>query len=453
MRDHSIERRDFLKLLATSMPQTGVGLSSLAAMGNLAAQTATDSKFLICLYMRGGNDQSNTIIPTSTSEYKAYSTARPTICLTSASTVAITPDAFTGPTLGLHPSLPFVAQLFNQGKAAILANVGNLVVPTTQSQWNKGLATVPVPLQLFSHSDQETQWYTAMPQQPSQTGWLGRAADLLMDTYNPNNPLSMCLSIGRASLLVTGSKALPYKITPWGSPYAYPLNGIQGSGVAITSFKGLYQNRTNLMESQLGSVLNRSISSESLVTAAQSAVKFTTAFPSTLLGNQFYGVARMMSSAKALNQRRQVYYVDIDGFDFHDTLVTRQADRLTELNNAIAAFYNYLQESGLWSQTVVFTASDFGRALQSNGQGADHGWGSHQFMFGGPVRGKRIYGKWPTVALLGAEDAGQGRLIPTTSLDQYAATLATWLGVSSTDIKTVLPNIGNFASSNLGFLT
>jgi uncharacterized protein (DUF1501 family) len=453
MRDHSIDRRTLLKLLASSMPQAGVGLGSLAAMSNLAAQTATDSKFLICLYMRGGNDQSNLIIPTSTSEYNAYKDARPTICLSAASTIAITPDTYSGPTLGMHPNLPFLAQLFNQGKAAVLANVGNLVVPTTKAQWNKGQPGVPVPVQLFSHSDQESQWQTGLPQRPSQTGWLGRAADLLVDTYNPSSAVSMCMSIGRAKLMLTGTNVQPYKITPSGSPKAYALNGIQGSGTAITSFRNIYQqSRTNLLEAQMSSVIKRSLSSEVLVTTAQNGVKITSAFPSTLLGQQFYGVAKMMSSAKSLSHRRQVFYVDIEGFDFHDGLVERQADRLTELNGALTAFYNYLQESGLWSQSVVFSASDFGRALQSNSKGADHGWGGHHFMFGGPVRGKRVYGQWPTVALLGPEDAGQGRLIPTTSTDQYAATLATWLGVSSTDMSKVLPNIGNFASSNLGFL-
>jgi uncharacterized protein (DUF1501 family) len=453
MHDHTPHRRDFLKLLAASMPRAGLGIGSLAAMSNLSAQTATDSKFLVCLFLRGGNDQSNTIIPTTASEFAIYKNTRPAISLSASAPLAITPDAFNGPSLGLHPNLPFMAQLFNQGKAAIVANVGNLVVPTTKTQWNKGEATVPVPLQLFSHLDQETQWQTAYMQRVSQSGWLGRAADLLASTYNPSSSISMCMTGGRSSLMITGDKVMPYKITPTGSPKAFALNGIQYSAVAVNSLRNIYQQgRSSYMESQVSATINRSMSSEVLVTAAQSGVKITATFPSTPLGLQFYGVAKMMSSAKQLGQRRQVFYVDIDGFDFHDDLIERQANRLAELNAAIAAFYTYLQESGLWSQTVVFTGSDFGRALQSNGKGADHGWGGHQFVFGGPVRGKRVYGQWPQIALGSPDDAGQGRLIPTTSTDQYAATLASWLGVSSTDMRLVLPNIGNFASSNLGFL-
>lgn len=449
------DRRTLLQLLACTMPQTSIGLGALAAMGNVAAQTATDAKFLICLYMRGGNDQSNLLIPTSTAEYAAYRNGRPSICLERTAPIALQPDGFAGPTLGLHPSLPFLAQLFNQGQAAFLANVGNLVVPTSQAQWNKGAPSVPVPVQLFSHSDQESQWYTGSPSTPSKTGWLGRTADLLMDTYNPNNPVSMCLALGRATFMLAGQRAIPYKLSPFGSTKIYPYsNGIQYSGVAGATLRSLYQqpSRTNLMERTASTIVNRSASAEALVTSALNGVSMSTTFPTTPLGQQLFGVARMMAASATLNQKRQVFFVDIDGFDFHDDLVARQANRLSEINNAIQAFYNFLQTSGLWSKAVVFSASDFGRALQSNGKGADHGWGSHHFAFGGPVKGKRVYGQWPTVALLGKEDAGQGRLIPTTSLDQYAGTLATWFGVSDTDLPKVMPNIGNFSARNLGFL-
>lgn len=449
---HDPKRRHLLKLLG-ALPQVPAGLASLAAMHEVAAQGASDSKFLVCLFMRGGNDQSNMVVPTSTAEYGLYRDARPSISLAAPSLVGIQPANFSGPTLGLHPSLSFVAQLFNQGRAALVANVGNLVVPVSQTQWNKGSPIVPVPNQLFSHVDQEMQWQSASPRKQIAQGWLGRVGDVLGSTYNAGNPLSMCLNLGRSNLMLTGGRTLPYKVTPGGSPRLYALDGISYSGVAIQSLKAIQQQaRQNVLEQQTSAMFKRSVELQGVVAAALAGVSINTAFPTTLLGDQLRGVARMMSASRSLNHRRQVFFVDIEGFDFHESLLTRQADRLKEVNDALQAFYNYLQESGLWSQTVLFTASDFGRALQSNGKGADHGWGSHHLVMGGPVRGRTVYGQWPATGLRTPEDAGQGRLIPTTSIEQYAATLGNWFGVSNADLNYVLPNIDNFASRNLGFL-
>jgi uncharacterized protein (DUF1501 family) len=452
--DKLMQRRSFLQMLAASLPQSSVGLGGLAAMGSLSAQTATDSKFIVCLNMQGGNDQSNTIIPTSAAEYAAYRNARPSICLDSAATLPISPTGFAGPSLGLHPSLSYVAQLFNEGKAAVMSNVGNLVVPVSLTQWNKGKPTVPVPVQIFSHNDQEAQWQTTSPLTPGATGWMGRIADLLNSTYSSATAkVPMNLSVGPSTLMLTGKNTTAYKFTPQGSPRFVGLDGIGGSAAAAAALRQMYNiQRTNLLESQLGALHKRSIDTESYVTAAWAKAPLTNNFPNTSLAQQLYGVARMMLAAPTLGHRRQVFYVTLGGYDFHDDLPTRQAERLAVVNAAVQAFCTFLQANGLWSQTVLFTASEFGRALQSNGKGSDHGWGSHHFVLGGPVRGKQVYGRWPTVALNAAEDAGQGRLLPTTSIDQYAATLATWFGVSSTDLPYVVPNIGNFASSNLGFL-
>lgn len=447
----STERRDFLKLLLSAGPQTSVGFASLAAMGNIAAQTSTDTRFLVCLYMRGGNDQSNFLVPTTTSVYNTYLTARSGIELASSAVLPLSPTGFTGPSLGMHPNLPFLRTLFNNGSAALIANVGNLVGPITKTQWNAGSAQTAVPVQLFSHNDQETQWATASPLTPGKTGWLGRTADLITDTFNETSPVSMNISLGRQSFVLGGSNVLPYQVTQTGG---VPLNAPLSNSAAATALRNFYaQQPTNLLERQVNSVFKRSTAAYSSLNSALSGTSISNVFPTTPLGQQLNGVAKVMSAAANLRQRRMVFYVDIEGFDFHDDILSRQANRLTEVNDAIQAFHTYLTNSGNLAKTVVFSASDFGRALQTNGKGSDHGWGSHHFAFGGPVIGKKIYGTFPTVALGGPEDAGQGRLIPTTAFDQYSATLATWFGVSSTNLSLVAPNIGNFSNQNLGFLS
>jgi len=455
MMNSPMKRRDLLKLIASIGPQTGVGLTSLTTMSHLAAQTSTDTKFLVCLYMRGGNDQSNFILPRSGSDYTSYQSGRPNIALSASSSLALSPTGFSGPSLGLHPSLPFLAGLFNQGKAALLANVGNLVAPISKAQWNAGAATAAIPAQLFSHNDQENQWATAIPSGTGKTGWLGRMADIIADTYNTSSSVSMNISAGRQSFSLAGTKVIPYQITPDGSTPLFPVQyGVVGSGNSITALRNFYsRQRNNLLEQEVGNILTRSINANTQLNAAIQGASFTDSFPATALGQQLKGVAKVMQVAGSLGKRRMVFNVDIENFDFHENLLTRQAERLSEVNGAIEAFYNFLQTNGLLDKTVVFSASDFGRALQSNSKGSDHGWGSHHFMFGGPVKGQRIYGTFPTVVLGGPEDAGQGRLIPTTSFDQYGATLATWFGVSSTDMSKVIPNIGNFNNANLGFLT
>lgn len=454
-KDHCMQRRTFLEMLAASIPSSTMGLGSLAAMGSLSAQTASDTKFMICLHMQGGNDQSNLIIPTSTAEYADYRNARPSIALTSTSTRSISPDGFSGPALGLHPNLSYVAQLFNEGKAAILANVGNLVVPVSRTQWNGGKPTVPVPVQIFSHNDQEAQWQTASPQVQGSSGWLGRTADLLQSTYtSSSSKVPMNLSIGANNIMLTGEQTVAYKLTPTGSPRFKGLDGIGGSATAAAALRQMYQSgRLNLLENQASNLHRRAIETEAFVTSALAASPLANTFPSSGLAQQLYGVARMMLASGTLGHRRQVFFVQLSGFDFHDDLPTRQAEKMAELNSALQAFCGFLQTNNLWSKSVLFTTSEFGRALQSNGKGADHGWGSHHFVIGGAVRGKRVYGQWPRVALGGAEDAGQGRLLPTTSLAQYAATLANWFGVSNSDMPTVIPQIGNFSSQNLGFLS
>jgi uncharacterized protein (DUF1501 family) len=448
----SLGRRDFLRKAAQLSAIAGTPFAiNLMAMGAASAQAAGGHKALVCIFLAGGNDQSNTVVPISTDAYNAYQLGRPTLAIPAGNMLAINPTGHTGAALALHPSLSAIHPLFNQQRIALMANVGTLAQPITRAQWNNGHPSVSVPLQLFSHSDQQNAWQTGLPDRPSQTGWQGRMGDLLASAYNPGSGVSIAMSIAGNNLMQAGNSTVQYQLTTGGAvrvggPIPYSTVGAAAMRQLMTESRG------HLLENELNRISARAISTESVVTSALSGVSMTSPFPATGLGRQLQMVARMIAASSALGQRRQMFFVQQGGYDFHDNLLTDQATKLRELSDAMAAFYQATVAMGVPNQVTTFTASDFGRALQHNGRGSDHGWGSHHFVMGGAVLGNRVYGKFPDVALGGAEDSGQGRLIPTTSVDEYAATLARWFGVSDANLSTVLPNLGRFATPNLGFL-
>lgn len=450
----SIARRTFLQQASSLSAIAGTPFAmNLLAAGAASAQTAGDHKALVCIFLAGGNDQSNTVVPRSGAGYTTYQQARPSLALASTSLLAVTPTGYSGNPLGLHPSLSALQPLFNQQRVALMANVGTLAVPVTRTQWNSGSPTVAVPSQLFSHSDQQGAWQTGIPDRASQTGWQGRMGDLLASTYNPGSQVSIAMSVAGNNLMQAGNSTIQYQVTTDGAVRVAALNGLYGSGAGATAMRRLMSEaRSDLLEGELTKVSKRAIDTESVVSNALSGVSVTTTFPSTGLGAQLRMVARMIAARSALGQRRQIFFVQQGGYDFHDNLLGDHATRLSELGAAMAAFYQATVALGVANQVTTFTASDFGRALQHNGRGSDHGWGGHHFVMGGAVQGNRVYGSFPTVALNGPEDAGQGRLIPTTSVDEYAATLCRWFGVSLSNLPLVLPNIGRFASRDLGFM-
>lgn len=450
----SIARRDFLRRASQLTAAAGSPFAmNLLAAGAASAQTATDHKALVCIFQAGGNDQSNTVVPRSGNGYTTYQQARPSLALSAGDLLALTPTGYSGNPLGLHPSLSGIHSLFNQGRVALMANVGTLVVPTTKAQWNSGSPIVAVPTQLFSHSDQQGAWQTGLPDRSSQTGWQGRMGDLLASTYNAGSGVSIAMSVAGNNLMQAGNSTVQYQLTTDGAVRVSGLNSLYGTAAGATALRRLMtESRSQLLENELNKVSGRAISSEALVSNALNGVSAGVTFPATSLGRQLQLVARMIAARGALGQRRQIFFVQQGGYDFHDSLLSDQSARLRELGDAMAAFYAATVALGVSSQVTSFTASDFGRALQHNGRGSDHGWGGHHFVMGGAVQGNRVYGTFPTVALNGPEDAGQGRLIPTTSVDEYAATLSRWFGVSLSNLPTVLPNIGRFASRDLGFM-
>ncbi|HZF98560.1 MAG TPA: DUF1501 domain-containing protein, partial [Pseudoxanthomonas sp.] len=430
---------------------------SLLAAAAVSAQSAGDYKALVCIDLTGGNDQSNTVIPISNTGYASYQQGRPTLALPKNSILPLNPTGYTGDTLGLHPSLAPLKPLFDSGRIALLANVGPLAYPLTKAQLQAG--TVPVPSQLESHSDQAQAWQSGLPDVPSSTGWMGRIGDVTASAFNPNSGVSIAMSIAGNNILQAGQDTIQYQLTTRGAVRVNGLDGLWGSQAGGTALRALMTGtRSHLLERELIATSARSLAAEEAVSAAlaSAAGNVTTVFPNTRIGQQLKMVARMISVRNALSQRRQLFFVSQGGYDHHDNLIDTDnrghAHLLGDLAEAMVAFNSAMNALGIPQDVTTFTASEFGRALQHNGRGSDHGWGGHHFIMGGAVLGNRIYGSFPTVALGGPEDYRQGSLLPTTAVDQYAATLATWFGVSDSDMSTVLPNITRFSNLNLGFL-
>jgi uncharacterized protein (DUF1501 family) len=447
-------RRRFLQRSAWWAAATGTPLAStLLAAGAAGAQTSGDFKALVCINLIGGNDQSNTVVPVGTAEYNAYVAARPSLALPRNQLLALAPAGYAGPALALHNSLAAIKPLFDQGRVALLANVGPLAVPINKQQWNDGRPTVPVPAQLTSHSDQTGAWQTGLPDRPSETGWLGRIGDLTAAAYNPGSGVSIAMSMAGNNIMQAGDSTIQYQLTSQGAVRVNALSDLYGSAAGATALRRLMTDpRTHLFENEMSKVSSRAIAGEALVSSALAGVTLPVAFPATNMGRQLQMVARMIAARGPLAQRRQLFFVQQGGFDFHDNLLNDQARLLKEVADAMAAFQAAMAALGVAPSVTAFTTSEFGRALQHNGRGSDHGWGGHHFVMGGAVLGNRVYGRMPTVALGGPEDSGQGRLIPTTAVDQYAATLARWFGVGDSNLATVVPNLGRFAQPNLGFL-
>jgi uncharacterized protein (DUF1501 family) len=461
-------RRAFMKR-AAAMAAMGAAAPmalNLAAVGEAAAFDATDYRALVCVFLYGGNDCHNTIVPRDTVNYDLYSDIRgggagrtrggiaygrdELVPLTPAVSQTLTNDI----SYGLAPSMPKVAALFNAGKAAVQLNVGPLVVPLTKAQFNAG--GTPLPPKLFSHNDQQSVWQ-ALGAEGATVGWGGRLGDLALSS-NANSLLT-CISASGNAVFVSGNNALQYQIAPTG---AIPIWAAKGwsfnSGQASDVLKTLItQPRTHVLENEFTRVTQRSITMEGIVNTALNPVNLTTSFDTdgkkNGLADQLKIVARLIGARSSLGSKRQVFFVSLGGFDTHDELMEDHPGLLAAMDEALSAFYAATVEMGVADNVTTFTASDFGRTLTSNGNGSDHGWGSHHFVIGGAVRGGRFYGTAPHVSVTSDDQVGQGRLLPSTAVDQMAGTLARWFGASGSELSTILPRISNFATSDMGYFT
>ncbi len=474
-------RRAFLKR-SGQLAMTGVGLPlalNLAAMGEAAAFDATDYKALVCVFLFGGNDYANTVVTYDDPSYNLYSTIRGGGAGQTAGGIALAKSALAATLLNpatapvdvlgqarqyaLHPSMAGLAGLFNAGNAAVQLNVGPLIVPMTRAQYNSSnRALNPLPPQLFSHNDQQSIWQSSSPE-GSTVGWGGNIGDLALSSNT--NSLFTCMSVSGNAVFLSGDSALQYQVSTSGAIKITPATAstVYGSSAVKTAMANLIQqSRTQKLENEYNKVTQRAVGAESSITAALALPQPSTVFATDSLSQQLKMVARLIKGQSVLGTKRQVFFVSLGGFDLHDNLIAQQPTLMDRVSSAMTAFYNATVEMGVAAKVTAFTASDFGRTLASNGDGSDHGWGSHHLMVGGAVKGRAFYGAPPpvsvgnTAAVADQWHVGQGRLLPSTSVDQYAATLATWFGVAPGELAGILPNIGRFGGVgypvNLGFM-
>jgi uncharacterized protein (DUF1501 family) len=449
---YSPTRRSFIRQAACAALGTTGLINTIFDLRKLSAATASlasDYRALVCLFLYGGNDANNVIVPHDTTGYNSYSAARGALAIPRASLLPLTLSG--GRDFGFHPNLPELKTLFDQGKLTLVSNVGTLVGPVTRAQYLAGGAAVPP--QLFSHSDQSVQWQTSWPDQPAKTGWGGRTADLLQ-SLNPDSRVSLAISIAGTNTFEVGNTVIPYQITPSGTIGLTGISGSTNANIRFQAFKDLLaQPHNSLFEQAYADTVSRSVADNDFITTALNGVPaLATVFPGTSLGQQLSMVAKMIGARSNLSMQRQIFFVSVGGYDTHGDQLTAQANLLIELSQGMKAFYDATVEMGLAQSVTTFTASDFGRTYAINGDGSDHGWGSHQFVMGGSVLGGNLYGTFPTLAVNGPDDTGQGRWIPTTSVDEFSATMASWFGVGGSELAAVFPNIGRFAHPNLGFL-
>ncbi len=430
---------------------------NLAAIGEAAAANATDYKALVCVFLYGGNDYANTLVPYDTTSYNAYQAMRPTLAYarTDLAATALTPSVAitSGRQYALAPELAPLLPLFDAGRLGVMMNVGTLIQPTTKTQYTNKSA--PLPPKLFSHNDQQSVWQSSAAEGAT-SGWGGRIGDLYQSANT--NATFTCVNVSGNAVFLSGQTAVQYQVSTAGpvpfTALATPSSTLFGSAACSTALAGLMTApRTHLFENEYARVTKRSIDAGSvLTTSLATGPTITTVFPTgNPLADQLKFVARMIGSAGALGARRQVFFVSLGGFDTHDGLATVHPPLLTNVASAMVAFNAAMVELGVSNKVTAFTASDFGRTMTAD-DGSDHGWGSMHLMLGGAVNGGRLYGTAPVVANNGPDDVGQGRLLPSTSVDQYAATLASWFGLSDTELLSVLPNLGNFSVKNLGFV-
>lgn len=451
-------RRQFLK---TCSLMSIAGAASpfavnLAAIGAASAQTLPGYKAIVCLFFYGGNDHTNTFIPYDPASHGEYSASRASIAIPRDAALAATA---TGPVasqggreFAFHPALTAFKSHWDAGRLAVVANVGPLIVPTTKAQYQN--RSVPLPPNLFSHNDQQSVWQAYRPiGEGARIGWGGRIGDLLA-SQNANT-LFTCISAGGNSVFLSGTNVLQYQVGSSGPSSISSISGtIYGSqGTAASSaYRSLITGTSpNLFENELRVVTNRSITANQQLSAA-----LPPSFPgipaNNGLASQLNVIARIIATRTTLQSNRQVFLVSIGGFDNHDFLLTQHAQQLAQVNAAVDAFYTWLVQMGVQNDVTLFTASDFGRTLTSNGDGSDHGWGSHHFVLGGSVVGRDVYGTFSPTVFGSSVDIGQGNLLPGVAVDQYAATFARWLGVSDTDMPLVLPNSVNFNPRYASFL-
>lgn len=448
-------RREFLHALSA-----GAAVASLSRFGvsPVWAQSApTDYKALVCIFLFGGNDGNNVVIGADTAGYTEYSAVRGAasgINIAQSELLTIQPKN-TSRVFGLHPSLAKVHPLFASGQLAVLANVGPLNRPTTKAAY---LAGTDNPYQLFSHADQQAQWQTTFSDEPSRTGWGGRLADAVK-SMNGSAAMPVSTSIAGNVLFAQGSATSALTV-PSSGTFGLSDNGTNSIArarqQALAALLGEGRDHTLVMETAdgLANAINLSTIVNPVISATNTTIQSLFNTTGNSLALQLQQVAKLIAARDTFGVKRQVFFVSLGGFDTHTGQLNTQVNLLTQVGDAMKSFYDATATLGVADKVTSFTLSDFGRTFKpAAGGGSDHAWGNHHFIMGGAVKGGAMYGTFPTLALTGPDDvSSEGRWLPSTSVDQYAATLATWFGVTDAQLSAVLPNLSAFPTKNLGFL-
>lgn len=455
---HSIDptRRQFLQrsAMATLGSASYFSLNTQFSLANAQINANSDYKALVCVFLYGGNDAFNMLIPRANDSYATYAATRLAFARPKEQLLPLNPLNSVATDVGLAPELADLQHLFHQQKLALVANVGTLIAPTTQQDYQNN--RVPLPPQLFSHNDQQN-FVMSLQANQRQQGWASRMADLMQDVNSHDN-LAMGISLSGDNLWQRGGIQAPYAMNASGvSSYWHiqPNNTEQWAVNRNAAYNALLaQPQSHLFAKAFANTQRRSID----LGVELQQVFDTTPAPSTpfnsgsRLGQMLKTVAHLIAAREQLGMTRQTFFVGVGDYDTHGDQVNRHPALMTELNDALSAFYNATVELGVSDKVTTFTASDFGRTLTSNGDGTDHGWGSHQIVMGDAVEGGNIIGTLPELAIGSIDDIGEGRIIPTTAMDQMAATLAGWYGLTASQIADTFPTLRNFNVADLGFL-
>lgn len=455
----------------SSLPVMNTLLNLQLASRAAADGAPSDHRTLVCIFLNGGMDSFNWLVPRDSARHATYATTRGNLALSTSEILSLNQDGGDGQLYGIHPSCTGMADMFNgtgsfagKRRLSLLANIGTLIQPVTKAQY---LAeSIPLPRALYSHSDQIDQWQTSVPQGMTQlSGWAGRTADLLHATANANS-IAMNISLSGNSLWQVGNNTTQFVVTDrgaltfTGSEISDPLHPMRLKNTAHRSI--IQQNYANLMQQSYGQLTRSSIELQEFFLQQYNSFDdsaVASLFPGTnYIAQQFRAALKMIALRPALGLHRQTLFIAFGGWDHHGELLETQAGMLSTLNASLTAFQGALEQLGLQDSVITYSASDFGRTLRSNGNGTDHAWGGNALVMGGPVQGGRVCGTFPDLTLESNDDTGYGgRMIPTTSVDQFFAEMLRWFGVPASGMSTVLPNIGNFYDVNssslpIGFL-
>lgn len=450
---NTISRRRFMQLSA--------GFGMLAGLGKWStAYAANDYKALVCLFMLGGNDGHNMVVPMINSQYNAYANARPGLALGLNQLLPIS-DASQG-AFGFHFSMPELQALYNQGRIAVLANTGMLVQPTSYA--NQFQTNFPLPVQLRSHQDQVTQMQSGQPDSSMSTGWGGRCVDTMQMgyQYNAGSQFPASISMEAPALFCAGNVVQGTMLQP-GNYMAQDAMGIWPASAGQARLNAQKQIVTTPSGNALIDAANASLATAEtlnpILAQAAGSINFAKPFPGTDIGNQLREIARMISLNATLGIGRQVFFCSLGMFDTHGGQSWQQQDNLQQVSQALDAFFAATVQLGVDQQVTTFTLSDFGRTLQPSGSGTDHGWGNHHLIMGGAVHGGQFYGRFPLMTNYNnfnaaADDFADNRgvMLPNTSLAQYGSTLAQWFGAADGDLNAIFPTLPNFPVRNLGFV-